>query len=197
MFGIGGFELFLIVLFAFLLFGPEKIPVFLKTLRKALTKFREAEQEVTAALKQEVIDPETGETAADVLDSLTGKTPSTSRAAASGESFAARKARHEQEKAEREKREKEKAAAAAADASEKEALADASGEEDEGDASVKTAEPAIAGVSIEELYTMKPVDSASVFNDAIDVESAEDEVVEATKEASGLVEVVADVDEEA
>ncbi|MBE6464092.1 MAG: hypothetical protein E7003_01985 [Eggerthellaceae bacterium] len=202
MFGIGGFELFLIVLFAFMLFGPEKIPAFLKTLRKALVKFREAEQEVSSALKQEVIDPETGETAADVLDSLTGKSTSGSKKTVADESFAARKARYEQEKAEREKREREKAeqkkaASEAADASEKEASADAVTDEAEGNASKKAAESSIAGVSIEELYTMKPVDQASAISDEISAETNEAEDEEATIEASSLVEVIADADEEA
>ncbi|MBQ6454538.1 MAG: twin-arginine translocase TatA/TatE family subunit [Eggerthellaceae bacterium] len=200
MFGIGGFELFLIVLFAFMLFGPEKIPAFLKTLRKALVKFREAEQEVSSVLKQEVIDPETGETAADVLDSLTGKSTSASKKTVAGESFAARKARYEQEKAEREKREREKAEQAKAaselvDASEKEASSDAGVDVVEDNASKKVAESSVAGVSIEELYSMKPVDQASPISDEVVAET--DEAEEATIEASSLVEVVADVDEEA
>lgn len=184
MFGIGGFELFLIVLFAFLLFGPDRIPVFLKTLRKAVTKFREAEQEVSAALKQEVIDPETGETAADVLDSLTGKsgTPAKKRSASS-ETFAARKARYERERLEREKRERERAereqaargkaadedGAQVSESSEAPVSSDAS---DASDASVSKEAPAegaaaktIDGVSIEELYSMKPVAAADATGD--------------------------------
>ena len=195
MFGIGGFELFLIVLFAFMLFGPEKIPVFLKTLRKALAKFREAEQEVSAALKQEVIDPDTGETAADVLDELTGKsTGSAAQRSASGESFAERKARHEREKAEREKRERERAEReeAAKAAAREEAAGEAEREEAAGEAapaveaiaaapSVETAEealgdaasepaaaPTIAGVPIDELYSMKPVGPAAVASEGAD-----------------------------
>ena len=35
MFGIGGFELFLILLFGFLIFGPDKLPAIAKTLGKA------------------------------------------------------------------------------------------------------------------------------------------------------------------
>lgn len=185
MFGIGGFELFLIVLFAFLLFGPDKIPVFLKTLRKAVTKFREAEQEVSAALKQEVIDPETGETAADVLDSLTGKSgASAKKRSASSETFAARKARYERERLEREKRERErtereqaargKAAdedgAQASESSEAPVSSDAS---DASDAPVSKEAPAegaaaktIDGVSIEELYSMKPVSAADATANA-------------------------------
>ncbi len=185
MFGIGGFELFLIVLFAFMLFGPEKIPVFLKTLRKAVTKFREAEQEVSAALKQEVIDPETGETAADVLDSLTGKSSGTaSQRAASSESFAARKARHERERAEREKREQKRA--------EREKTADADVAQAAEAPKAQAGESTIAGVSIEELYSMKPVEASGAANEnvvadkqtsATDASAAADVADDAGKEA--------------
>lgn len=197
MFGIGGFELFLIVLFAFMLFGPEKIPVFLKTLRKAVTKFREAEQEVSAALKQEIVDPETGETAADVLDSLTGKsTGGASQRSASSESFAARKARHERERAEREQRERERAerekaaAEQVVQASESPEAPDASQvpepaasqEAPVEQAAKGAAETTIGGISIEELYSMKPVEAVG----ASDVPVAADDaaVADATEAVS-------------
>ena len=44
MFGIGGFELFLILLFGFLIFGPDKLPAMAKTLGKAIAKFRNAQE---------------------------------------------------------------------------------------------------------------------------------------------------------
>ena len=37
MFGIGGFELFLILLFGFLIFGPDKLPAMAKTLGRLST----------------------------------------------------------------------------------------------------------------------------------------------------------------
>ena len=192
MFGIGGFELFLIVLFAFMLFGPEKIPVFLKTLRKAVAKFREAEQEVSAALKQEVVDPETGETAADVLDSLTGKSTSSSRErTAASESFAERKARHDREKAEREKREREKAAVEAS----VEEASEASPEKGD-DAPAAVAASAISGVSIDELYTMKPVEAANVEVEDV-ADAGDDQADDLAAKPEGLIEVVEDDGEEA
>ena len=39
MFGIGGFELFLILLFGFLIFGPDKLPQLAKTIGMAVQKF--------------------------------------------------------------------------------------------------------------------------------------------------------------
>ncbi len=51
MFGIGGFELFLILLFGFLIFGPDKLPALAKTLGQAIAKFRDAQAEMTSQLK--------------------------------------------------------------------------------------------------------------------------------------------------
>jgi sec-independent protein translocase protein TatB/colicin import membrane protein len=50
-FGIGGFELFLILLFAFLIFGPDKLPAMAKTLGRAIAKFREAQEGMSEQLK--------------------------------------------------------------------------------------------------------------------------------------------------
>lgn len=57
MFGIGGFELFLILLFAFLIFGPDKLPQLAKTLGMAIRKFRDAQDEVNRVVKTEIYDP--------------------------------------------------------------------------------------------------------------------------------------------
>ena len=51
MFGIGGFELFLILLFGFLVFGPDKLPALAKTVGQAIAKFRDAQAEMTEQLK--------------------------------------------------------------------------------------------------------------------------------------------------
>ena len=49
MFGIGGFELFLILLFGFLIFGPDKLPAMAKTIGKAIAKFRKPVNDALAA----------------------------------------------------------------------------------------------------------------------------------------------------
>ncbi len=92
MFGIGGFELFIILLFGFLLFGPDKLPEMAKTLGSALRKFKQAQEEMQAVIKDEVLDPDAGK-----------KKSSTAKPApnASTESFAERKARYDRERAER------------------------------------------------------------------------------------------------
>ena len=61
MFGIGGFELFLILLFGFLIFGPDKLPAMAKTLGKAINKFRSAQEEMNKVIKTEVYDPTSDE----------------------------------------------------------------------------------------------------------------------------------------
>lgn len=68
LFGIGGFELFLILLFGFLLFGPDKLPAMAKTLGKAIGKFRNAQEEMNKVIKNEVYDPDSDEPFKNPLD---------------------------------------------------------------------------------------------------------------------------------
>ena len=56
MFGIGGTELIIILVFAFLIFGPDKLPDLAKTIGKFLRKFQDTRQEVTKVVKEDVID---------------------------------------------------------------------------------------------------------------------------------------------
>jgi len=114
LFGIGGFELFIILLFAFLIFGPDKLPEMAKTLGVALNKFKQAQEEMKAVINDEVLDPDAGKKAA----SGSGSKPAPH---ATQESFAERKARYDKERAERkaaeaeelEKKEEEERKAAA------------------------------------------------------------------------------------
>lgn len=55
MFGIGGFELFIILLFGFLIFGPDKLPEIAKTVGKGIARFRQAQQEMNETLGSEKI----------------------------------------------------------------------------------------------------------------------------------------------
>lgn len=58
MFGIGGFELFIILLFGFLIFGPDKLPEIAKTVGKGIARFRQAQQEMNETLGSEkIFDP--------------------------------------------------------------------------------------------------------------------------------------------
>lgn len=54
MFGIGGNELLLILLFGFLIFGPEKLPGIASTIGKAIARFRDAQQDMNNVLQNEL-----------------------------------------------------------------------------------------------------------------------------------------------
>lgn len=99
MFGIGGFELFIILLFGFLIFGPDKLPEMAKTLGAALRKFNQAREEMESVIKGEVLDVanDKGKTAA---GAKTKAAPTVTQ-----ESFAERKARYDKERAERKRQE--------------------------------------------------------------------------------------------
>lgn len=102
MFGIGGFELFIILVFGFLIFGPEKLPAMAKTLGKAIGKFRSAQEEMTKVIKTEVLDTSSDEPFKNPLDALSkvveigkGNKPTSAKS----ETFSERKARYDKERA--------------------------------------------------------------------------------------------------
>lgn len=58
MFGIGGFELFIILVFGFLIFGPDKLPEIAKTVGKGIARFRAAQEEMNGVIKStDIFDP--------------------------------------------------------------------------------------------------------------------------------------------
>ena len=57
MFGIGEGELAIIVVFGFLLFGPDKLPQMGRTIGRAIRQFRETQEKMTAVVQTEIIDP--------------------------------------------------------------------------------------------------------------------------------------------
>lgn len=133
MFGIGETELALILIFAFMIFGPDKLPGMGKTLGRALRQFRNAQEGFTQVVQTEIVDPaaeamgdkkpnrkcsEEFEEDADI-EGGEGK-PATKRS----ETFAERKARLEAERRAAEEAKAAEAAEAAAAASETEAAAD-------------------------------------------------------------------------
>ena len=63
MFGIGETELVLILLFSFLVFGPDKWPGMGRTLGRALRQFRSAQEGFNKVVQSDLLDP-----AADVLN---------------------------------------------------------------------------------------------------------------------------------
>lgn len=143
MFGIGGFELFLILLFGFLIFGPDKLPAMAKTLGKAIAKFRSAQDEMNKVIKEEkIFDPDAEDPFKNPLDALEKMgnaaesgaknvkkaATSTVNAAkdAKQESFSERKARYDRERAARKEAEKAEKRAAADAAAATAARAEAS-----------------------------------------------------------------------
>lgn len=59
MFGIGSTELAIILVFGFLLFGPDKLPQMGRTIGRALRQFRETQEKLTNVVQTEVVDPMT------------------------------------------------------------------------------------------------------------------------------------------
>ena len=106
MFGIGDTEFVLIVIFAFLLFGPDKLPGMGRTIGRGLRQFREAQDSVTKVVQSEVIDPMTkaASAGADGVKAKVATDEDSDIEAAdltrrSAETFAERKARLAAEKA--------------------------------------------------------------------------------------------------
>lgn len=54
MFGIGGFEFLLILLFAFLVFGPDKLPEIARTAGELIARFRQAKEEMDTVVRSEL-----------------------------------------------------------------------------------------------------------------------------------------------
>lgn len=123
MFGIGETELALILIFAFMIFGPDKLPGMGKTLGRALRQFRNAQEGFTQVVQTEIVDP--------AAEAMGDKKPNRKRseefeedadiegaegkpAAKRSETFAERKARLEAERHAAEEAKAAEAAAAAA-----------------------------------------------------------------------------------
>ena len=108
MFGIGGVELFLILLFGFLIFGPDKLPAMAKTIGAAIAKFRSAQEEMNKVIKTEVYDPNSDEPFKNPLEAL-AKVGDTAKKEEKAESFSERKARYDKERAAKKAAEKKEA----------------------------------------------------------------------------------------
>lgn len=165
MFGIGETELVLILLFAFMIFGPDKLPGMGKTLGRALRQFRNAQEGFTQVVQTEIVDPAT-EAMSD-----NPKKPNRKRvefdedadieggeegaAAKRTETFAERKKRLEAERKAREAAEKEAAEAAAASDEAADAPADADVPAAEPAKKDEPVEEAPKKPSVADLYSMK------------------------------------------
>ena len=186
MFGIGEGELVLIVLFAFLVFGPDKLPGMGRTLGRALRQFKNAQEGFTEVVQTNIMDP-----AAEAL-SDTPKKPTRNRAAEleededldlpegeeaprtkRTETFAERKKRLAEEKKARE-------------AAEKEAEKTESDDSDDADADTETADdPQPKKPTAADLYAMTPSSKPRTGGVAGDSPSATHEVSEEQSDERG------------
>lgn len=106
-FGIGEGELAIIVVFGFLLFGPDKLPQMGRTIGRAIRQFRETQEKMTAVVQSEIIDPVSEAASAPVKpkkaavddDSDADEDAAEAAAPAKKETFAERRARLAAEKA--------------------------------------------------------------------------------------------------
>ncbi len=165
MFGIGETELVLILVFAFMIFGPDKLPGMGKTLGRALRQFRNAQEGFSQVVQTEIVDPAT-EAMSD-----TPKKPNRQRQAnldedadietTDGEKTAPKKSESFAERKRRLEAERRAAEAAAAEAAATEEASDADPAESE--PAAETATPVSAPAEPEapkkptaaDLYSMK------------------------------------------
>lgn len=106
-FGIGEGELAIIVVFGFLLFGPDKLPQMGRTIGRAIRQFRETQEKMTAVVQSEIIDPVSEAASAPVKpkkaavddDSDADEDAADAAVPAKKETFAERRARLAAEKA--------------------------------------------------------------------------------------------------
>ena len=106
-FGIGEGELAIILVFGFLLFGPDKLPQMGRTIGRAIRQFRDTQEKMTAVVQSEIIDPVTEAASAPVKpkkvaaddDSDADEDAAETAAPAKKETFAERRARLAAEKA--------------------------------------------------------------------------------------------------
>lgn len=179
MFGIGEGELAIIVVFGFLLFGPDKLPQMGRTIGRAIRQFRETQEKMTAVVQSEIIDPVSEAASAPVKpkktavddDSDADKDAAETAAPAKKETFAERRARLAAEKAASE------AAAegeGAAEESEAEGAEPAAAAEP---AAEPESEPEPAEPTTADLYARRPRKRKAVVDQLARELEAEDEAV--------------------
>ena len=192
MFGIGEGELAIIVVFGFLLFGPDKLPQMGRTIGRAIRQFRETQEKMTAVVQSEIIDPVSEAASAPVKpkkvaatddDSDADEDAAETAAPAKKETFAERRARLAAEKAASESAAEGEGAAEEAEAEGADAgSADAAVEpEPAAEPDPEPAEPTTA-----DLYTRRPRKRKAVVDQLARELEAEDEAVAeaATADAS-------------
>lgn len=163
MFGIGEGELAIIVVFGFLLFGPDKLPQMGRTIGRAIRQFRETQEKMTAVVQSEIIDPVSEAASAPVKpkkaavddDSDADEDAAETAAPAKKETFAERRARLAAEKAASEGAAEGEGSAEEADAADA-ASADAAAESASAAEPEPEPEPEPAEPTTADLYARRP-----------------------------------------
>ena len=158
-FGIGEGELAIIVVFGFLLFGPDKLPQMGRTIGRAIRQFRETQEKMTAVVQSEIIDPVSEAASAPVKpkkaavddDSDADEDAVETAAPAKKETFAERRARLAAEKAASEGATEGEGIAEEAESAEPAVAADAVEPESAAEPEPEPAEPTTA-----DLYARRP-----------------------------------------
>ena len=190
MFGIGEGELAIIVVFGFLLFGPDKLPQMGRTIGRAIRQFRETQEKMTAVVQTEIIDPVSEAASAPVKpkkaaatddDSDADEDAAETAAPAKKETFAERRARLAAEKAASEGATEGEGAAEAAEGAEPAAAADAAVEpEPAAEPEPEPAEPTTA-----DLYARRPRKRKAVVDQLARELEAEDDIAAADAPKGG------------
>lgn len=190
-FGIGEGELAIIVVFGFLLFGPDKLPQMGRTIGRAIRQFRETQEKMTAVVQSEIIDPVSEAASAPVKpkkaaatddDSDADEDAAETAAPAKKETFAERRARLAAEKAASE------GAAEGEDAAEEPATEDA--DAGSADAAVESEpaaepEPEPAEPTTADLYARRPRKRKAVVDQLARELEAEDDAAAADAPKGG------------
>lgn len=195
MFGIGEGELAIIVVFGFLLFGPDKLPQMGRTIGRAIRQFRETQEKMTAVVQSEIIDPVSEAASAPVKpkktavddDSDADEGAVETAAPAKKETFAERRARLAAEKAASEGATEGEGAAGEAEGAEPAgAVAAAEPVVEPEPAAEPESEPEPAEPTTADLYARRPRKRKAVVDQLARELEAEDEAVAeaATADAS-------------
>lgn len=93
MFGIGGTELVIILVFGFLIFGPDRLPAMGRTIGRALRQFQQAQDQMNKMVKTEIYDPINEAAKAPAKKQGPKKKTTSGSASTKPETFAEKKAR--------------------------------------------------------------------------------------------------------
>lgn len=187
MFGIGEGELAIIVVFGFLLFGPDKLPQMGRTIGRAIRQFRETQEKMTAVVQSEIIDPVSEAASAPVKpkkaaatddDSDADEDAAETTAPAKKETFAERRARLAAEKAASE-------GAAEGEGAEPAAAADTAVEPEPEPEPAAEPEPEPAEPTTADLYARRPRKRKAVVDQLARELEAEDDVAAADASKGG------------